>query len=119
MLSSYESVKISNVEELKKQGQQKRSYIDMKRPEDVGEFNLSMTIYKRIELEERRVILNRIKEIEEEYKGSVNHSTTEKIIDSLSELNESFLQHNLNYISMMFPLVASNVRKKSTLMLSI
>ncbi|GHM58623.1 MAG: hypothetical protein sL5_03440 [Candidatus Mesenet longicola] len=118
MLSSYESVKISksNVEELKKQRQQKRSYIDIKRPEDVGEFNLSMTIYKRIELEERRVILNCIKEIEEEYKGSVNHSIAEKIIDSLSETVKKAYEKKIMFgmpCSLMYGIISDEKRESA------
>ncbi|WP_339048083.1 hypothetical protein [Candidatus Mesenet endosymbiont of Phosphuga atrata] len=114
MLSSYELVTVSNTEELKEQ--QKRPYVNIKRPENTTEFNLSMTIYKKIERFMRQNILNDIKKVEEKYKNSVNNFTAEEIIDSLSELKEKAHKEKIMFgmpFNLMHGMLSDEEREKA------
>lgn len=114
MLSSYELVTLSNTEELKEQ--QKRSYVNIKRPENTTEFNLTMTIYKKVERFMRQNILNDIKKVEEKYKNSVNNSTAEEIIDNLLELIEKAHKEKIMFgmpFNLMHGMLSDEEREKA------
>ncbi len=81
-----ECVKISNNLEIKKQKQQRNSYKEeMKRPEDINNFHLSMTT-DPVEKKARRGIFSNILEIESKYRMPLNKYSAEKMIDELLNL---------------------------------
>ncbi|MDX5495284.1 MAG: hypothetical protein O7198_01230 [Wolbachia endosymbiont of Nomada marshamella] len=71
---------------LEQQGSQNHSYKDIKRPEKTDEFLLIRTVYKQIEREKRKKILEQVEDIEKKYKVLSDSQIAGKMVDELLEI---------------------------------